>query len=429
MPGADLTIIETYLKTKLGPSIINQLPEETPMRDEYHADKSQSWAGDEVSYPVKVNRSRAVYAGADMGKLPTASAQKHEKVHIPLKFVWARAQFSGPAIKLSESNEAAFGRVMSIEMDGLVQDLAQQFEFYAFGDGRGVRCLLNGEPGTGTVAAECDAPMGIAGATHGNRFLNIGDNVVAVSPQGVLRAGGTRLINGIAADGTDFTVSAAYDSEWADNDLIVKAYGADASISIANTEWQHAPMGLFGHLDDATYVANYHGIDRDQYQIFRTPVISAVGTLSLDVLQRGFDLAQQLGGAKISALWMHHSVRRAYLVLLQSDRRYTGGDLMSPDGGTKAVKGGEVTYGTVPCKVAPLAPYGTIFGIDKRHMTRYVNTEGEWIDEDGSVLSRVADTDAFEASYRCFENNHYERPNAGIRFDSINATAVVAHVM
>ena len=426
--AADLTIIATYLKDKFGPSIINQLPDETPVRSSFYADKSQSWAGSEVTYPIKVNRSRAVYAGADGGALPTAKNQKHEKVHIPLKFIWGRVQFTGPAIKLSESNEAAFGRVMSIEMDGLVEDLATQCEFYYCHFGTGVRALCQGNPGTDTTLT-LDAPGGVAGADHGNRFLNEGDDIVAISPFGVLRAGGTRQITAVAAGGTTVTVSAAMDTAWADNDFIVKAYGADASIAIDNTEYMHAPMGILGHVDDGTYVSNYHGISRDSYQVFRSPVIASVGGLSLDILQRPFDLAAQLGNAKISNMWAHHSTRRAYLKLLEADRRYTGGDLRSPDGGTKAVKGSDITFGDVALKVAPFFPYGTIVGVDNRHMVRYVNTEWEWIDEDGSTLSRVSNQDAFEAAGRLFENSHYERPNAAFRLDGVNATVVVAHVL
>ena len=428
MAGADLAIIATYLKDKYGPAIINQLPDETPIRSEFNADKSQSWYGNEVTYPIRVNRSRAVIATAEGGKLPTANAQKHEKVHIPLRFIHARVQFTGQSIKLSESNEGAWARVMSLEMDQIVQDLAMQCEFYYCGWGTGVRAFVNGDPTT-TTTITLDSPMGVAGATHGNRFLNEDERIAFVSPAGTLRAGGTRKITAVNPDGTTVTIDAAANGEVADNDYVVKAYGDDASLTIDNTEYQKAPMGLLGMLDDATYVSNFHGISRDNYVVFRTPVISSVGALSLDILQRGFDLSSQLGNAKISALWCHHSVRRAYLALLEADRRYTGSDLKNPDGGTKAVKGEDITYGTIPVKTAWSFPYGTMVGIDKRHMVRYVNTEGEWMNEDGSTLFRVRDEDAYEATFRVFENAHYERPNAGCRWDGINATAVVAHVM
>jgi len=245
----------------------------------------------------------------------------------------------------------------------------------------------------------------------------------------VLRTGGTRLITAINAAGTTATVNAAFAGTEADNDFVVKAYGNDASITLQNTEYQHPPMGMLGLIDDGTYVDTFHGISRSAYPIMRSPVIPSVGGLSLDILQRGFDLAEQLGSAKISALWCHHSVRRAYLALLEADRRYLGSDLMSPDGGTKAVKGKDVGFGAVPVKCAAQFPYGTIIGLDKRYLVRYVNTEGEWMNEDGSILSRVSGFDAFEGTYRLFENNHNDRPNASFRLDGINASITVAHIV
>jgi hypothetical protein len=271
--------------------------------------------------------------------------------------------------------------------------------------------------------------MGVAGATHGNRYLNVGDFVAVVSPLGVLRAGGSRRISDINAAGTTATINAAADASYADDDFVVKAYGADAALTLENTEYQHPPMGLLGLVDDATYVATFHGISRGTYPIMRSPVIPAVGGLSLDVLQRAFDLSEQLGSAKISSMWCHHSVRRAYLALLEADRRYIGTNLMNPDGGTKAVKGKDIGFGDVPVKVAAMAPYGILWGLDKRFLVRYVNTEGEWMNEDGSILSRVNGVDAFEGTYRLFENNHNDRPNASFRLDGINATITVAHIV
>jgi len=425
---ADLAQINEYLKTKFGKAIINELNDSTPIRQEFYADKSQAWYGDEVSYPVRVNRNRGVMATAENGTLPTAGNQKHQKWHIPNKYIHGRVQFTGQALKHSQSNEGAWARTMQLEMDGLVTDLKMQCEFYYLGAGNGVRALLNGAPGV-AVTLTLDSPMNVAGATHGNRYLNDGDFVAAVSPLGVLRAGGSRLINGVSADGLTATITAVADASWADNDFIVKAYGADAALTLENTEYQHPPMGILGLYDDGTYVANLHGISRDTYPVMRTPVIPTVGALSLDVLQRAFDLAEQLGQANISSIWCHHSVRRAYLALLEADRRYIGSELMNPDGGTKAVKGKDIGFGAVPVKTAPHFPYGIMVGMDKRYLVRYVNTEGEWMDEDGSVLARVANTDAFEGTYRLFENNHCDRPNAGFRLDGINAAITVAHII
>jgi len=125
-------------------------------------------------------------------------------------------------------------------------------------------------------------------------------------------------------------------------------------------------------------------------------------------------------------MFCHHSVRREYLKLLQSDRRYMGADLRTPDGGTRRAavgKGaGDITYGDRPMKTAKHCPYGTLFGFLKGSIVRYIHVRGEWADEDGAILQRVIGFDMFEAYYRIFDELHTDRPNDGFRLDGITAT-------
>jgi hypothetical protein len=141
-----------------------------------------------------------------------------------------------------------------------------------------------------------------------------------------------------------------------------------------------------------------------------------------------------LGGGNFGSdgvFFTHHSVRREYLKLLQADRRYTGSDLRTPDGGTKGAalkKGGEITYGDRPWKVCKHAPYGTLFGFLKGSVVRYIHVRGEWADEDERVLRNVVGYDMWEAFYRIFDELHTDRPNDGFRADGINATVEVTHL-
>jgi hypothetical protein len=153
-----------------------------------------------------------------------------------------------------------------------------------------------------------------------------------------------------------------------------------------------------------------------------------VGQLTLDVIQRGIDASDELGGGNFAndgVFFCHHSVRREYLKLLQADRRYSGADLKSPDGGTKQAalkKGGEITYGDRPWRIAKHAPYGTLFGTIKGSIVRYINVRGEWADEDERIFRNVAGYDMWEAFYRIFDEHHTDRPNESFRLDGITAT-------
>jgi hypothetical protein len=333
----------------------------------------------------------------------------------------------------SRSSEGAFARGMRLEMDRLLDDLRVQRRFAIWGDGRAVRCLTNGDPGTG-VTITVDSPGGIAGATNGARFVNVGDNVAFVDPVGsALRAGGTRLVTAVNAAGTTFTISAACDAAVADNDFVVKAYGADAALTIGNTDYMHAPLGLTGLVDNGTYVNLYHGLSRASFPILQSTVIAAVGALSADVIQRAIDVAMQIGNTQIAFHLMHPSTVRAYLALMEADRRYMSADLKSPDAGTVAAKNTWNTglnFGGVPLKRGIDAPYGTWFGVDNRSFVRFTSDEGSWIDEDGAVLRRdTVAIDTFLGQYRIYENFAALRPNQSFRLDGITTTVVVAHVV
>ena len=82
-----------------------------------------------------------------------------------------------------------------------------------------------------------------------------------------------------------------------------------------------------------------------------------------------------------------------------------------------------------PLKVDKDAPFGTIFALDPRYLLRFVNTDFEWADEDGNMLDRVEDVDAFEARSRFFFNTAYDKPNASGRLDGVSAQVVIAHIL
>ena len=199
---------------------------------------------------------------------------------------------------------------------------------------------------------------------------------------------------------------------------------------VADTSYNREPMGMAGHIDDGTYVNNYHEVNRTTYEVARSAVIANVGALSVDVIQQGLDVASQLGKGRISEHWMHHSVRRSYLAIVTANRRYmvTGGASMHDAGFKGNALDEDPSFGGTPIKVDKDAPYGTWFGMDKRYFVNYENSPGEWVDEDGAVLSRIHGQDTFEAVWRWFGNFANEKPNASFRLDGINSNLVVIHV-
>ncbi|UOF78544.1 hypothetical protein [Caudoviricetes sp.] len=420
--GYDAVLKEVYEKT-----IQVLLNRRTRTLDMYKKE-SGSWEGRQVRYPLNVRGSQGVMATSENGTLPDAGAQVYVEHVVPIRYNHGRIQLSIQVIKHSRSNRGAFKRAMDQEMQGLVRDLSNDRNRQMFGWGSGVLALINEATPTGDTTLIVDAPGGVAGATHGNRFLNVGMNVAFINPANGAIRGQARNVTAINTNGTEVTLNSAPPAGTANNDYIVRAAKSTTTV-VTDTAYNREPMGLLGLIDDGTFVATLHGVVRATYPIFNSVVVSSVGPLSADILQRGLDVADQVGEGSIKRFICHHSVRRAYLTLMESDRRYaTAAEHSKPDAGTAAAKMKDITFGDIPWQIDKDAPFGTLFGVDNESMTRWAEVEGEWADDDGTILMRLVDTDAYEGRYRIFDNFSLDRPASCVRFDGITATVVVAHI-
>lgn len=394
---------------------------------ELFAKEEGPWEGRQVRYPLSVGRNQGVMFTSENGSLPDAGQQEYVEHQVPVRYCHGRIQLSIQVMTHSRSSKGAFKRAMDQEMRGLVRDLANDNNRTVFGSGLGIIALVNGTPGAITTLT-VDAPGNVAGATNGARWLQKNMLIHFVNPStGLVRAGAARKVTAIAAAGTSVTVDSALDLSVTDNDYIVRAAKPSTS-SVGNTSYNKEAMGLLGLIDDGTYVNILHNVNRTTYPIFQSFVLAAVGPLSADAIQRSIDVVDQIGEGSIGKFVCHHSVRRAYLTLSEVDRRYAGADLKSPDVGTTAAKQGAVTFGDIEWIVDKDSHYGMLFGIDKSYFTRWVEKEGEWADDDGTILLRLQDVDAYEGRYRMFYNRSCDRPATCFRMDGISATVVVAHV-
>lgn len=393
--------------------------------------ESGSWEGRKVRYPLNIGRNQGVMFTTENGTLPAAGNQRYIETQIPMRYAHGRIQLSIQVIKHSRSSKGAFKQAMNQEMTGLVRDLSNDLNRAMFGTGKGTLALVNEATPNGDTTLIVDAPGGVAGSVHGNRFLNVGMAIGFINPgTGALRSTGAtpgRTITAVSADGNNVTLDAA-PAAAVDNDLIVRIASGASSLVVTDSAYNNEFNGLLSLVDDSTYVDTINNVTRSTYPIFKSTVLPTVGPLSADILQRGIDISDQIGEGSISKFICHHAVRRSYLTMVDSDRRYMGGDLMAPDAGTKAAKMGDITFGGIPWLVDKDAPYGMLFGLDQSSATRWVEVEGEWADDDGTILLRLLNQDAYEARYRLFENYSLDRPASCVRWDGITANVVVAHV-
>lgn len=430
MAGANTQIIQGTLKTVFEDYIAEQTNNKFPMKDEFKWTQLD-FAGQEVVYNAHVTRNVSpMFVGED-GAFADAGAQGSVKVHIGQRKLMARIRLTSEAMSDSLRSEAAYVSARKDEMTRLIDDISRMEEYALTADGRGVLCLVDtATPNGDGVTLAVDAPGNITGDDFGNRFVLPGMYVAFINPAtGGIRAGIRKVVS-CASAGTTITLDAAPDATVANNDYVVQAANS-AVTDVLDTSYEHGFYGLCALLDDGTYRNNYFNIDRSMYGQYQTYVKASTGALSIDLFQQASDIVDQKLGGRINLLTMHHSVRRVYLQMLESDRRYQGRDLQRPDGGTIAFSQGDITMGEVPIKALRTHPLAMVFGIDTKGIggACYGSEKGKWVDDDGHVLVRVgygtAARDSFEAWYRKRMQYHARYPGKAFRFDGVTGQTLV----
>ncbi len=346
MAGANTQIISATLKTVFEDYVSEMTHNKYPLKDLYKW-QGLEYAGQEVQYLAHTTRNVSPFFCGEDGAFADAGAQGSVRVSIGQRKLMARIRLTSEAISDSLKSEGAYVSARKDEMTRLVDDIARMEEYALSADGRGVLALVDDTTPSGSTTITVDAPGNIVSDDFGNRFILPGMYIGFVNPTtGALRASSVVKVISCSTDGASIVVSATVDATVADNDYIVQVANADVT-DILDTSYEHGFYGLTAIFDDGTYRNNYFGIDRSVWQQFQTYVKASTGALSLDLFQQVADVVNQKLGGEIDVMTAHHSVRRLYLQLLESDRRYTAGNLMKPDGGTVAFKQGDITMGEV----------------------------------------------------------------------------------
>lgn len=431
MAGVDSTVLSGLEKDIFEKGVSEGVNNKFPLKEFFAAETTDAdylgggghlWAhhtGRNVS-PMFVREGSAFAA---------AGSQRHIKGRIDIRKMMARLYMTAEAMEFYQRSEASYANAMADEKTRLVDDIAFREEFALATDGRGVLGLLNGDPGTGTTVT-MDAPGNITGSSFGNRYVQKGMYVAAVNPAtGAIRSG-IAQVSDVDSAGATWTSAAAINAAWADNDYLVQAAN-DSVTSVLDTSYEAAFWGLPALIDDGTNRDNYYGISRTDAPSLKSYVVPSAGAFSLDLAQRTADVVNQKLGGEIDTLIMHHSVRREYIKLLNADRRYSGANLSKPDGGTVAMKQGDLTLGECTVKAIRSVGLAQVYFLDTKRsgFKKYVAEEGKFEDRDGSIWQRDGSGNsarhAFEAWWYCWKQYFCQNPGFNARWDGVTGQTLV----
>lgn len=392
-----LTTFDEALKIDYLPTIREQLNLDTILMNKIVRNE-RDVSGKQWQLVAHYYRNSGIGARPDNGTLPTAGQQKYLNPYGVVAYNYGRISVTGPTMAASRNDRGAIVRALESEIKGVTADLKKDINYQLFNDGTSRRCLVNGDPGTGTTLT-VDSP--------GTKYLYDGMIIDIIGDDDGVANDSDVTVSTVDSD-TQVTVSAALDAAIDDNDWVIAANSHDgAGVTPSNS---YEMMGIKGIVDDGTYVTTLHNLSRSSYAWWKCSTNSNddnSGTnrdLTLSLIQDSLTSVEKNGG-KTDLIVTTPELRDSYAALLVADKRFV--NTLELDGGFKALE-----YSGIPLVADPDATPNTMYFLDLDHLFIMQTSDWDWMDQDGAVLSRVSNKDAYEAVLYWYADLATDRPRA-----------------
>ena len=351
--------------------------------------------GKEVIFDTHIGRNQGIGARGVREKLPVAGAQKYKQAHLYLTNLYGSIEVDGQLFEQAVEDYQAFINVVDNEINGLKKDLANDLNRQVYGDGSGKLAVVTAKSGF-TVTVDTDHFLQV-GMT-----LDIADPVTGVKQQ----TGAASSLEITAIDETTnvITLSGTLGNDISAGDILVRSSNG---VNSFGKEW----TGLAAIVKAS---GTLHDIDPASYPVWKATEVAlgtpgtSTGTLTELAL---INLVQKVDkqGGDVDVMLASPGVFNAYWDLLQGLRQFTNGATL--EGGQRAFSFDAVGK---PIKFVSdyAAPPNTLYALSSKEIVVNRKRDWSWMDRDGSMWSRVADTDAYEARYFQYSQLGTYRRNA-----------------
>jgi len=199
-----LTNFDAILKTVYRGPIVEQLNQESYGIDQFErvaANDMGAFSGSQVIFPIHTARNRGRAAISDGGTLPEAGTQSYKDGTVKIRYFAQGIELTDQVIKQSETNEGAFVRAMTAEIEGATTDLRKDINRQIYGTGNGALANVSG-----TQAASATGNSLTSVAVDNTQYIAVGDTVDLVSSGGVVLA--TVTVTAVSKSGAITTTTA-----------------------------------------------------------------------------------------------------------------------------------------------------------------------------------------------------------------------------
>lgn len=370
--GATLTTFADALKIDYLPEIKEQVKQANYVYSQVKA-KATKIDGDGKNFSIThhYGRNSGVGSGTEAGTLPTAGNQAYKSSTGNVAYIHGRLQVTNAMIQASKDNATSYIRALSSEVKGLTTDLKRYIARTTFGDGTGkvTQCGVTTTSNTVVVASARSFSIG--------QIIDICSSAPAVTTA-------ARTITAVDIPGKTITISGATVTT-AVTDFIVYT-------GTLNTD----PMGLSG-IVSAT--STLQGLSVASYPWWVATSLANGGTpraISDPLLRLLVDSISMVSDKEVKWLISSHGVRAAYEAVLTANKRYV--KPMELEGGYSALE-----FDGMPLMVDRDMVNNEVWAGNFDDLGLYYTADLNFMEEDGSMFSRVANLPIYEATAYCYE--------------------------
>lgn len=336
---------------------------------------SESVVGKDIVMALRYGRTGGIGNRADDGLLPTPNARKTKQARWETKNFFARFRITDKTIEASRSNVGAFANMLETEISDCEIDAKLDLSRQALGDGSGKLA---------TVSADSTYAAGPP------KLLTITLDTVMYLAEGM-------FVDLFGSDGTAVADASELEIVYVDDAtnqvklLVSKDISASVKATVYLTVSGNKDMELTGA--GAVYATSgtLYGIDKSAYPWLKPQVKALNGEISENVIQEMIDLCETRTGSTINYIQTSLGVRRAYIDLLAATKQTM--NTLDLKGGFKAL-----SYNGIALTADKYIPTGQMQLMDLSDWAMYQMTDFNWMDRDGSIMSRVANRPAWEAT-------------------------------
>lgn len=338
------------------------------------------FVGNTFQIPLRTSRNQGVGSRAQSAALPTPGNQGYQFITDNLFFNYGSFTITGQLLKASASNEGAYERALTAEMEGLVDDLKRKVNIDAYANGSGYLATITSGATSATQAVDTTVNF------QGGEIVDIYDSTLST-----YRGSTSLTVNSFSRSGLTLTLSGSVTTST--GDVLIRADKNSTSGTPLNDKNQ-CVNGLENIVSNTGALHGLNPATAGQ-AFWASTVVAASGAIVGDSLLRQLtdSIGFESGSDAEMVIITSRGIRNRYANTLTSLKRFNDAQAVTLRGGFKAIM-----FDDKPMVIDDAVKPGNVWALTTDDMFWSQMSDWDFMTEDtGKALHLVPGFDKYQA--------------------------------